>query len=129
MVSDAAFVFWWGGVPKTPQEVAKKYLGDRDGVRSYIVTHDGEDVGYVQSWQVSSRETGIDIVLIPTKRGSGIGVAAVRMLAEQLQDDGYPSVIVDPAEQNVVAIRAFEKAGFRRDGNTAEGNVRMVFTP
>lgn len=50
------------------------------------------------------------------------------MLAEQLQDDGYLTVIIDPVEQNVVAIRAFEKAGFERDGTTADGNLRMVFT-
>lgn len=125
--SDPAFVIWWGGVPKSAEEVAKKYLGDRVGIRSYIVVHDGEDAGYIQSWNVSAEEAGIDIVLTPEKQGYGIGGVAVRMLAEQLQDDGYATVIIDPAEQNIVAVRAFQKAGFKHDGTTAEGKLRMVF--
>jgi aminoglycoside 6'-N-acetyltransferase len=125
--SDPAFVRWWGGVPKTPEEVATKYLGHRDGVSSYIVEHEGVPVGYIQSWKVDADTVGIDVVLEPDHQGNGIGVEAVRLLAQSLRDDGWARVLIDPAAGNVVAVRAFTKAGFEKVADDADGHVLMRF--
>ena len=41
--ADPSFVRWWGGVPKSRDEVEREYLGRHDGqeiVQSFIVLHD-----------------------------------------------------------------------------------------
>lgn len=113
------FVRWWGGVPKSPDEVAEECLGRDDGleiVLSFIVMRDAEPIGYIQAWSDVPRIGGIDIVLVPQARGSGCGPDAVAALARFLRDDaGWTRIIVDPSMHNERAIRAFEKAGFVRE--------------
>ena len=53
--------------------------------------------------------------------GLGHGSGFVRAFADQLLAAGTPRVVTDPDPANVRAIRAYEKAGFRRD--------RLVDTP
>ena len=45
--------------------------------------------------------------------GRGHGQAYLRLLAERLCAEGAPLVAIDPAEGNLRARRAYEKAGFR----------------
>jgi aminoglycoside 6'-N-acetyltransferase len=53
--------------------------------------------------------------------GHGHGSAFVRTFADELLAAGTPRVVTDPDPANIGAIRAYEKAGFRRD--------RLVETP
>jgi aminoglycoside 6'-N-acetyltransferase len=53
--------------------------------------------------------------------GHGHGSAFVRAFADQLLAAETPRVVTDPDPDNARAIRAYEKAGFRRD--------RLVETP
>ncbi|MDC7784175.1 GNAT family N-acetyltransferase [Rhodoplanes sp. TEM] len=57
----------------------------------------------------------------PDMLGRGHGSAFVRQFADELLAAGTPRVVTDPAPANARAIRAYEKAGFRRD--------RVVATP
>ena len=47
--------------------------------------------------------------------GCGHGSAFVRAFVDDLLRQGTPRVITDPSVANARAIRAYEKAGFRRD--------------
>ncbi len=122
------FVEWWGGIPKSPAEVAEKYLGGRSSVHSFIVEHNGEPSGYIQAWKKDDREGGIDIVLLPEKKGRGIGPTAILTVTKELQNRGWVRIIVDPQRQNMSAIRAYQKAGFRPEHDEGD-RIIMVFDP
>jgi aminoglycoside 6'-N-acetyltransferase len=110
------FVEHWGGVPKSREEVAEKYVGRRrPRVESFLVLAQGIPMGYAQYWHAGVAKGGIDIVLAPQARGRGLGPDAARVLVAHLcQDLGWRCVTVDPARGNVRAVRAWEKAGFRQ---------------
>ena len=49
--------------------------------------------------------------------GRGVGTEAVRRVVRHLIDvRGHHRITIDPAAANAAAIRAYEKAGFRRVG-------------
>lgn len=127
------FVRWWGGEPKSRETVAKKYLGRRaPGVESYIVEWEGVAIGYIQSWtDDGGRSGGVDLVLVPAVQGQGLGPDAGRALAEHLVGRGWDPVLADPLLTNLVAIRAWEKAGFVSEGEWPDHpdgpSLRMVF--
>ncbi len=131
--ADPEFVRWWGGAPLTRDVVAHKYVGRRaPAVESYVVEEHGEPVGYVQAWtDDGGRSGGIDLVLVPAAQGRGLGPDAGRALAEQLARRGWDPITVDPALDNLVAIRAWEKAGFVSEGEWPDHpdgpSLRMVF--
>jgi aminoglycoside 6'-N-acetyltransferase len=81
----------------------------RADVGAWIVeTLDGEAVGYVQT-----HATGMDMFLVPSARGRGLGPDAARAMAEHLLASGsHARVTVDPYEWNEPAIRAWRRAGF-----------------
>ena len=110
--ADREFVRWWGGVPLTRDDVARKYIGRRPDVDSFIVEQAQTPIGYIQAWRKGD-ETGIDVVLRPEAQRRGLGIDAVRALACHLSlQRGYSRVTVDPLLANKRAIEAFAKAGF-----------------
>ncbi|WP_424571201.1 GNAT family N-acetyltransferase [Streptomyces sp. CH-036] len=110
------FVVYWGGVPLSRTEVAAKYVGRRrPRVQSYLVLAEGAPVGYAQFWYADEAEGGIDLVLQPASQGGGLGPDATRALLTHLGGElGWRRVTVDPVRENVRAVRAWEKAGFRQ---------------
>jgi RimJ/RimL family protein N-acetyltransferase len=52
----------------------------------------------------------------PSRRGKGIGTAAVGLLCEALAERGVRVVTAETAVENAASIRVMEKAGFRRVG-------------
>ena len=68
----------------------------------------------------------------PSMIGRGHGRAYLRLLAEQLCAEGAPLVAIDPAEGNMRARRAYEKAGFHVEAvvaTEAGPAALMVFEP
>ncbi len=68
----------------------------------------------------------------PSLIGRGHGQAYLRLLAERLCFEGAPLVAIDPAEGNLRARRAYEKAGFRVEAivMTEAGRAAlMLFEP
>jgi aminoglycoside 6'-N-acetyltransferase len=92
---------------------------DPDSVRLTIEV-DGRVAGMVQYWEETDpkyRHAGIDLFLDPAVHGRGIGTEVVRRMVRTLIDErGHHRITIDPAESNAAAIRAYEKAGFRRVG-------------
>ena len=97
---------YWDGETFTRTEMAER-LARRD-VEAWIVEEAGEPVGYLQV-----HSEGLDMFLVPSARGRGLGPDAARAMARHLVDErGWTRVTVDPYAWNVGAILAWERAGF-----------------
>jgi aminoglycoside 6'-N-acetyltransferase len=81
---------------------------------------DGAIAGLIQFWEEPEpkyRHAGIDMFLDPALHGRGLGTEAVRRVVRQLIDErGHHRITIDPAAENVAAIRAYSKAGFKPVG-------------
>jgi aminoglycoside 6'-N-acetyltransferase len=115
---------WWGDDPEaTVADIAEAM----DGVETepLIVELDGRPIAYVQSYDPHLEDghpyqdqpfgtLGMDISIGPPGFvGKGHGSAIVRQFTDMLFDEGAPRVVIDPHPDNLRAIRAYEKAGFR----------------
>jgi aminoglycoside 6'-N-acetyltransferase len=96
---------YWDDETFTRAEMAERLA--RDDVDAWIVEGDGEPIGYLQT-----HPEGLDMFLIPSARGRGLGPDAARAMAEHLLASGRTHVTVDPYEWNESAIRGWERAGF-----------------
>ena len=107
---------WWG------QPVEGFPLTDEPEATRFTIRHDGEVVGMIQYGEESEpeyRHAWIDLFLATEAAGQGLGTDAVGTLVRHLQADrGHHRVTIDPAVDNVAAVRCYEKAGFERVGIT-----------
>lgn len=105
--------YYWGGKAFTRDEELDRLA--RPDVDPYIVEADGDPVGYMQAWFGPTADlSGLDMFLIPSARGRGIGPDAARTLARYLVcEAGRTRVTVDPELWNDRAVRAWTRAGFR----------------
>jgi aminoglycoside 6'-N-acetyltransferase len=81
---------------------------------------DGAVLGAIQ-WDAEEdldySHASVDIFLDPAVHGRGVGADAVRTLVTYLFDvEGHHRVVIDPASDNVAAIRCYRKVGFREVG-------------
>ena len=102
---------WWDGPDAD-------FPWDEPESDRWTIEVDGAVAGLIQCWEESEpryRHAGIDLFLDPALHGRGLGTAAVARLVRHLIDDrGHHRITIDPAVDNAAAIRAYEKAGFRR---------------
>ena len=122
---------WWGDTYEQFEIVS----GDLEveAMDQFIVAKDDRPFGYLQCYNpevwpdnglgVHPKGTrGIDqFIGEPDMVDRGHGSAFIRSFIDRLLDGGAARVITDPDLANARAIRAYEKAGFRRD--------RLVETP
>ena len=113
----AVFERWGGG-----EDLAATITAEMTdaGVTAYVIEFDDVVVGYIQ-WEAESdpdyRRAGIDIYVEPAHHGRGLGTDAVRTLARHIIDDhGHHRITIDPAADNVAAIRSYAKVGFKPVG-------------
>ena len=132
-LADPEVYRWWEGRPLSREEVADLYTGRRRReVEPFVIEADRVAVGYLQCWQGTETSGGIDLFLVPSARGRGLGPDAARAAARFLLDErGWTEVRVDPVVDNVRAIRVFERAGFSAeneelDDETGKRILRMV---
>jgi aminoglycoside 6'-N-acetyltransferase len=84
-------------------------------VEAYLVEDPtGEPIGYLQVHDLDSDGAGgLDMFLVPGRRGRGLGPDAARAVALHLLcERGWSRVTVDPYRWNEGAVRAWERAGF-----------------
>ncbi len=109
---------WWGAFDQ--DRVEEDLIVGEPATRVYAIELDERLVGAIQSHEESDpefRHAGIDLFLDGAVQGQGVGPAAVRVLAHKLIDeDGHHRLTIDPAADNIQAIRAYEKVGFRAVG-------------
>jgi aminoglycoside 6'-N-acetyltransferase len=121
---------WWGD----PDQQYALVSGDLDepAMDQFIFSAAGGPFGYVQCYDLTEWNTGfgpqphgtrgIDLFIgEPDMIERGHGSALLRRFVDDLLGKGFPRMVTDPDPVNARAIRAYEKAGFRRD--------RLVETP
>jgi len=114
IVTQPAVAAWWGeqpsGFPLTDEPTATRFaILEDDEVVGMIQYSEELDPDYRHAW--------IDLFVAGERQGRGLGSDAVRALADHLvAARGHHRVTIDPAADNHAAIRAYEKAGFRRVG-------------
>jgi aminoglycoside 6'-N-acetyltransferase len=94
--------------------------GTDEDTTCFAIVVDGAVRGMVQYGEEADpdyRHASIDIYVDPAVHGRGIGRDAVRTLARHLVDDrGHHRIVIDPAADNVAAIRCYEAVGFQPVG-------------
>jgi aminoglycoside 6'-N-acetyltransferase len=115
--ADPEVARYWDGESFTRDEIVARLT--REPVDAWIVEAGGRPVGYLQAWwdenawdDGTPRRGGLDMFLVPSARGRGLGPDAARTLAEQLVTEGWAEVTADPYLWNEHAIRGWTKAGF-----------------
>jgi aminoglycoside 6'-N-acetyltransferase len=104
--ADPEVARYWDGETFTRAEMAERLA--RADVEAWIVEEVGEPVGYLQV-----HSEGLDMFLVPSARGRGLGPDAARAMARHLVDErGWTRVTVDPYAWNEGAVRAWQRAGF-----------------
>ena len=122
---------WWGD-PEEEFGFIRAMVEGQDTTRPFLIALHGEPVGYIQYWFIGHHQNepwtknhpwlldlpsdaiGVDVSLgEPDKLSRGIGSAALAAFVGGLRAEGY-TTIVDPDPANLRAVRAYEKAGFRK---------------
>ena len=111
--ADPEIAHYWDGETYSHDEVLDRLA--RGEVRAYIVEAGGEPVGYLQAWSDDAGGGGgLDMFLIASARGRGLGPDVARTLARHLlAEAGWTRVTADPYLWNERAVRGWRKAGFR----------------
>ena len=121
---------WWSEGPEAALAEIVEAM-DSDSTEPLIVELDGKPIGYVQSYDPHLEDDhpyqdqpfgtlGIDVTIgVPELVGVGHGSRPAGAFVDILFEEGCPRVIIDPHPRNGRAIRAYEKAGFRRLGERA----------
>ncbi|OLF06325.1 GNAT family N-acetyltransferase [Actinophytocola xinjiangensis] len=101
-------------------EFGPEWPFDDPDLTCYSILLDGAVRGLVQYGEEADpdyRHAAIDIFVDPAVHGRGVGRDAIRTLARHLLHDlGHHRLVIDPAADNVAAIRCYEAVGFRRVG-------------
>jgi aminoglycoside 6'-N-acetyltransferase len=112
--ADPEVARFWDGRTFTREEMQARL--SRPEVDPYIVESDGGRVGYLQAWFDGDPPSagGLDMFLIPSARGRGLGPDAARAVAGWLTDECHLRLVtVDPYLSNERAVAAWRKAGFQ----------------
>jgi aminoglycoside 6'-N-acetyltransferase len=107
-------VRWWDrpdeGFPFTDEPEATRMTIEVDGAVAGMVQFNEED-------EPKYRHASVDLFVDPALHGRGVGTEVVRRVARYLiAERGHHRITIDPATENVAAIRAYEKAGFKPVG-------------
>lgn len=122
-LGEAHVVKWWGA-PDQQFDLVKGDL-DEPAMHQFIVARDARPFGYLQCYDPASW----DNCLGPQPAGTrGIGSVFIRSFVDSLLTAGTPRVVTDPDPANARAIRAYEKAGFRKDRlvDTSDGPALLM---
>jgi aminoglycoside 6'-N-acetyltransferase len=110
--ADPEVARFWDWETFTREQMVERLA--RPDVDAYVVEVDDKPVGYLQAWfEEGTDVAGLDMFLIPSARGRGIGPDAARTLTAYLLDQGGRTrVTVDPYLWNERAVRGWQNAGF-----------------
>lgn len=123
---------WLNGRPVTYKDVENKYLPRIHGgepTHPYLISYNGKPIGYIQSYMWKDypesaryfepweREaSGLDVFIgAGSYRGKGLGPFILRRFLKDVIFTRHNAdvCLITPLANNRIAIRAYEKAGFR----------------
>lgn len=121
---------WWYAEGTSYTEIGEHYLPaieDRDSAKPYVILHENNPIGYIQSYPISADEEYASLVDVEDSAGvdlfigeaeylhQGLGRHIIRrFLSEHVFSNSEIEVcVIGPEPNNTAAIRAYEKAGFR----------------
>ena len=121
---------WWYGDDTSWRGVVEEYtlyIEGREPVGPYLILHDDRPIGYIQTYLVSDDEEYASLVGVEDSAGvdmfigeeeclyRGLGGEVLRrfLLEVVFRDENVKVCVIGPEPENVAAIRAYEKAGFR----------------
>jgi RimJ/RimL family protein N-acetyltransferase len=111
--TDPEVMRWWDGP-------ADGFPWDEPESTRWTIEVDGAIAGMIQAREEAEpryRHASVDLFLDPALHGRGLGAEAVRLVVRHLIDErGHHRITIDPAADNVAAIRCYEKVGFRTVG-------------
>ena len=132
-------------------DIKKKYLPriqGKDNTPSYIANLNKKPVGFIQYYALSDhlpsgitalnnklfeigapdKICGIDIFIADSQfRGVGHGKRIINQFIDDFLSSNFNWAVVDPAKNNLNAIRCYEKSGFRiTDYSNANTNIIMI---
>jgi aminoglycoside 6'-N-acetyltransferase len=119
--ADPDVAAYWDDETYTREQMLERL--ERLDVDPYIIEHDDRPIGYLQAWYLETAPgvAGLDMFLVPSARGRGLGPDAARTLATWLLGSGgMRRVTVDTDPSNERAVRGWAKAGFRPEGGVRE---------
>jgi RimJ/RimL family protein N-acetyltransferase len=120
---------WWREAT-TPEEVEAAYGAAIDGTeptRMFVIAFDGRPIGSIQTYLVSDYPewigdepgvAGVDLFVADEElTGKGLGPRIVTEFARTVvfAEPGVTALVAAPEIANAASVRAFEKAGFRRE--------------
>jgi aminoglycoside 6'-N-acetyltransferase len=113
----------WSGGPDLRSAVEQDLA--ELGATAYVIEFGARVVGWIQ-WSAEDepdyRHADIDLYVDPAVHGRGVGEDAVRTLARHLiETHGHHRLEIDPAADNLAAIRCYSKVGFRPVGIRRRG--------
>jgi aminoglycoside 6'-N-acetyltransferase len=129
---------WWGE-PDTQFGLVSGDL-EEPAMEQFVVATGGRSFAYLQCYDLGAwPESGLDVhprgtrgidqfIGEPDMIDRGHGSAFIRAFIEDALAAGVPRVLTDPDPANARAIRAYEKAGFRRDRevDTTDGRALLM---
>jgi aminoglycoside 6'-N-acetyltransferase len=128
---------WWG----RPDEQYQLVRGDLEhpDMDQFIVAVDEHPFGYIQCYALSTWNAGLgahpagtrgidQFIGVSDMIGRGHGPRLIRQFVDSLLTSGTPCVVTDPDPENRRAVRAYEKAGFEREGlvDTPDGPALLM---
>jgi len=121
---------WWPGWPSLEQ-VREKYtprISGEDPTRGFVIEVAGRDVGFIQCYRDVADAPHLRSLIPDPERAAGIDLFigdradayrgfGPRVIQQFLRDVVFALAettvcIIDPAQNNAAAIRAYEKVGF-----------------
>jgi aminoglycoside 6'-N-acetyltransferase len=116
--SDPTVSRWWPA--PDPVAEAREHVQPEADRAVWVIEVDGAIVGVIEASEETEpdyRHAGIDLALVASAQGRGLGPDAVRTVARWLFEvRGHHRITIDPAAANANAIRAYAKVGFRPVG-------------
>jgi aminoglycoside 6'-N-acetyltransferase len=141
---------WWHpDIRWTPERIKEKYdsyvqgykfkQGIKKPIQAYIVYAEENPRVYVQVYNAhdSPREDSWDDFPISLASldifigeeaflGQGLGALILKQFLSEYVDPHYDACFLDPDTANIKAIRAYEKAGFKRIRTLKEGSITWM---
>jgi aminoglycoside 6'-N-acetyltransferase len=118
ILSEPAVATRWGNF--SLEDAETQFVETDDALIVLVVELDGEVIGAIQFGEENDpqyRHANIDLFLTTSRHGQGLGTESIRVLARYLfEERGHHRLSIDPAVDNVAAIRAYEAVGFRPVG-------------